>query len=146
MPVSPRLLGRHWQHRGAPAAGANLSLCTQTLGHLEKAVVLELTLKHVKALTNLIEQQQQKIMALQSGLQAGECSEQGESLCVCVCVMDFPWEPVKCGSDTLFPRREETGIVAFTLSFSQALLMSFHQKKKTMRCSRWSVQSALEFV
>lgn len=48
---------------------------------------------------------------------------------MCVCVMDFPWEPVKCGSDTLFPRREETGIVAFTLSFSQALLMSFHQKK-----------------
>ncbi|XP_054450530.1 class E basic helix-loop-helix protein 40 [Pteronotus mesoamericanus] len=45
-----------------------------TLGHLEKAVVLELTLKHVKALTNLIDQQQQKIMALQSGLQAGELS------------------------------------------------------------------------
>ncbi|KAM6170508.1 class E basic helix-loop-helix protein 40 [Rhynchocyon petersi] len=45
-----------------------------TLGHLEKAVVLELTLKHVKALTNLIDQQQQKILALQSGLQAGELS------------------------------------------------------------------------
>ncbi|NXM74722.1 BHE40 protein, partial [Serilophus lunatus] len=45
-----------------------------TLGHLEKAVVLELTLKHVKALTNLIEQQQQKIMALQNGLQAGDLS------------------------------------------------------------------------
>ncbi|NXG25494.1 BHE40 protein, partial [Grallaria varia] len=45
-----------------------------TLGHLEKAVVLELTLKHVKALTNLIEQQQQKILALQSGLQAGDLS------------------------------------------------------------------------
>lgn len=45
-----------------------------TLGHLEKAVVLELTLKHVKALTNLIDQQQQKIIALQSGLQAGELS------------------------------------------------------------------------
>lgn len=45
-----------------------------TLGHLEKAVVLELTLKHVKALTNLIDQQQQKIMALQSGLQAGDLS------------------------------------------------------------------------
>ncbi|XP_016057937.1 PREDICTED: class E basic helix-loop-helix protein 40 [Miniopterus natalensis] len=45
-----------------------------TLGHLEKAVVLELTLKHVKALTSLIEQQQQKILALQSGLQAGELS------------------------------------------------------------------------
>uniref|UniRef100_A0A5F9CUA9 BHLH domain-containing protein n=1 Tax=Oryctolagus cuniculus TaxID=9986 RepID=A0A5F9CUA9_RABIT len=41
-----------------------------TLGHLEKAVVLELTLKHVKALTSLIDQQQQQIMALQSGLQA----------------------------------------------------------------------------
>ncbi|NWI09577.1 BHE40 protein, partial [Crypturellus soui] len=45
-----------------------------TLGHLEKAVVLELTLKHVKALTSLIEQQQQKILALQSGLQAGDLS------------------------------------------------------------------------
>uniref|UniRef100_A0A8C5Y8W7 Basic helix-loop-helix family member e40 n=2 Tax=Microcebus murinus TaxID=30608 RepID=A0A8C5Y8W7_MICMU len=45
-----------------------------TLGHLEKAVVLELTLKHVKALTNLIDQQQQKIVTLQSGLQAGELS------------------------------------------------------------------------
>ncbi|XP_069793030.1 class E basic helix-loop-helix protein 40 [Narcine bancroftii] len=43
-----------------------------TLGHLEKAVVLELTLKHVKALTGLIEQQQQKILALQNGLQIGE--------------------------------------------------------------------------
>ncbi|KAM9860162.1 class E basic helix-loop-helix protein 40-like [Aulostomus maculatus] len=40
-----------------------------TLGHLEKAVVLELTLKHVKALTSLLEQQQQKILSLQSGLQ-----------------------------------------------------------------------------
>lgn len=45
-----------------------------TLGHLEKAVVLELTLKHVKALTNLIEQQQQRILDLQSDLQAGELS------------------------------------------------------------------------
>lgn len=44
----------------------------QTLGHLEKAVVLELTLKHVKALTGLIEQQQQKILALQNGLQIGK--------------------------------------------------------------------------
>lgn len=44
----------------------------QTLGHLEKAVVLELTLKHVKALSNLIEQQQQQIIALQKGLHAGE--------------------------------------------------------------------------
>ncbi|KAJ6668263.1 hypothetical protein lerEdw1_015640 [Lerista edwardsae] len=43
-----------------------------TLGHLEKAVVLELTLKHVKALTNLIEQQQQQIIALQKGLHADE--------------------------------------------------------------------------
>ncbi|XP_029457320.1 class E basic helix-loop-helix protein 40 [Rhinatrema bivittatum] len=43
-----------------------------TLGHLEKAVVLELTLKHVKALTNLLEQQQQKILTLQSGIQTGE--------------------------------------------------------------------------
>ncbi|KAJ8408166.1 hypothetical protein AAFF_G00263940 [Aldrovandia affinis] len=45
-----------------------------TLGHLEKAVVLELTLKHVKALTALLEQQQQKIMALQNGMQIGEQS------------------------------------------------------------------------
>uniref|UniRef100_A0A3B5R0L4 Basic helix-loop-helix family member e40 n=1 Tax=Xiphophorus maculatus TaxID=8083 RepID=A0A3B5R0L4_XIPMA len=43
-----------------------------TLGHLEKAVVLELTLKHVKALTSLLEQQQQKILSLQSGMQIGE--------------------------------------------------------------------------
>uniref|UniRef100_A0A3B4BMG6 Basic helix-loop-helix family, member e40 n=1 Tax=Periophthalmus magnuspinnatus TaxID=409849 RepID=A0A3B4BMG6_9GOBI len=40
-----------------------------TLGHLEKAVVLELTLKHVKTLSTLLEQQQQKILALQNGLQ-----------------------------------------------------------------------------
>ncbi|XP_054473189.1 LOW QUALITY PROTEIN: class E basic helix-loop-helix protein 40-like [Anoplopoma fimbria] len=40
-----------------------------TLGHLEKAVVLELTLKHVKALTSLLEQQQQKMLALQNGMQ-----------------------------------------------------------------------------
>ncbi|XP_061544725.1 class E basic helix-loop-helix protein 40-like [Phycodurus eques] len=39
-----------------------------TLGHLEKAVVLELTLKHVKTLSTLMEQQQQKILALQSGM------------------------------------------------------------------------------
>ncbi|XP_023661362.1 class E basic helix-loop-helix protein 40-like [Paramormyrops kingsleyae] len=45
-----------------------------TLGHLEKAVVLELTLKHVKALTGLLEQQQQKIIALQNGMQIGEQS------------------------------------------------------------------------
>lgn len=43
-----------------------------TLGHLEKAVVLELTLKHVKALSSVLEQQQQKIMALQNGLQIGD--------------------------------------------------------------------------
>ncbi|XP_034550854.1 class E basic helix-loop-helix protein 40 [Notolabrus celidotus] len=40
-----------------------------TLGHLEKAVVLELTLKHVKALSNVLEQQQQKIVSLQKDLQ-----------------------------------------------------------------------------
>ncbi|XP_019736827.1 class E basic helix-loop-helix protein 40-like isoform X1 [Hippocampus comes] len=39
-----------------------------TLGHLEKAVVLELTLKHMKTLSTLLEQQQQKILALQSGM------------------------------------------------------------------------------
>ncbi|XP_051889841.1 class E basic helix-loop-helix protein 41 [Pristis pectinata] len=38
-----------------------------TLGHLEKAVVLELTLKHLKALTTLTEQQHQRIIALQNG-------------------------------------------------------------------------------
>ncbi|XP_039213483.1 class E basic helix-loop-helix protein 41 isoform X2 [Crotalus tigris] len=38
-----------------------------TLGHLEKAVVLELTLKHVKTLTTLTEQLHQKIIALQNG-------------------------------------------------------------------------------
>ncbi|XP_068576291.1 class E basic helix-loop-helix protein 40 [Cebidichthys violaceus] len=43
-----------------------------TLGHLEKAVVLELTLKHVKALSGILEQQQQKIMALQNDLQIGD--------------------------------------------------------------------------
>ncbi|MGH0145939.1 UNVERIFIED_CONTAM: hypothetical protein FKN15_007121 [Acipenser sinensis] len=47
-----------------------------TLGHLEKAVVLELTLKHVKTLTSLIEQQQKKIIALQDGLHVGEQSVQ----------------------------------------------------------------------
>uniref|UniRef100_A0A8C7ZE01 Basic helix-loop-helix family, member e40 n=1 Tax=Oryzias sinensis TaxID=183150 RepID=A0A8C7ZE01_9TELE len=50
-----------------------------TLGHLEKAVVLELTLKHVKTLNALLEQQQQKIVALQKDLQisdhAGDDSE-----------------------------------------------------------------------
>lgn len=43
-------------------------------------MVLELTLKHVKALTALIEQQQQKIVALQSGFQAGECLRPATSL------------------------------------------------------------------
>ncbi|CAB1353477.1 unnamed protein product [Coregonus sp. 'balchen'] len=45
-----------------------------TLGHLEKAVVLELTLKHVKALSTLLEQQQQKIIALQNGMQISDQS------------------------------------------------------------------------
>lgn len=68
----------------------------QTLGHLEKAVVLELTLKHVKALTSLIEQQQQQIIALQKGLHAGESSDHSVSL-------KGPWQtavsgtcPLKC--------------------------------------------------
>lgn len=43
-----------------------------TLGHLEKAVVLELTLKHVKALSGLLEQQQQKIITLQNDLQISD--------------------------------------------------------------------------
>ncbi|XP_033824446.1 class E basic helix-loop-helix protein 41 [Periophthalmus magnuspinnatus] len=38
-----------------------------TLGHLEKAVVLELTLKHLNALTAVTEQQHQKIIALENG-------------------------------------------------------------------------------
>ncbi|KAL0968455.1 hypothetical protein UPYG_G00267130 [Umbra pygmaea] len=38
-----------------------------TLGHLEKAVVLELTLKHLHALTAVTEQQHQKIVSLQNG-------------------------------------------------------------------------------
>lgn len=38
-----------------------------TLGHLEKAVVLELTLKHLNALTAVTEQQHQKILSLQNG-------------------------------------------------------------------------------
>ncbi|XP_028303399.1 class E basic helix-loop-helix protein 40 [Gouania willdenowi] len=49
-----------------------------TLGHLEKAVVLELTLKHVKALSALLEQQQQKIMALQKDLQIGDHGGESE--------------------------------------------------------------------
>ncbi|GLD70139.1 class E basic helix-loop-helix protein 40-like protein [Lates japonicus] len=55
-----------------------------TLGHLEKAVVLELTLKHVKALSALLEQQQQKIMALQKDLQisdhGGDSAESSEEM------------------------------------------------------------------
>ncbi|KAM9859507.1 class E basic helix-loop-helix protein 40 [Aulostomus maculatus] len=43
-----------------------------TLGHLEKAVVLELTLKHVKALNAVLEQQQQKITELQKDLQTSD--------------------------------------------------------------------------
>ncbi|TNN68964.1 Class E basic helix-loop-helix protein 40 [Liparis tanakae] len=50
-----------------------------TLGHLEKAVVLELTLKHVKALSGVLEQQQQKIMALQNDLQIGDRGGDAES-------------------------------------------------------------------
>ncbi|KAM4748371.1 class E basic helix-loop-helix protein 41 [Rhinophrynus dorsalis] len=38
-----------------------------TLGHLEKAVVLELTLKHLKGLTSLTERQHQEIISLQNG-------------------------------------------------------------------------------
>ncbi|KAG7279027.1 hypothetical protein CRUP_001968, partial [Coryphaenoides rupestris] len=41
-----------------------------TLGHLEKAVVLELTLKHLNALTAVTEQQHHKILSLQSDLDA----------------------------------------------------------------------------
>ncbi|XP_070702937.1 class E basic helix-loop-helix protein 40-like [Pempheris klunzingeri] len=55
-----------------------------TLGHLEKAVVLELTLKHVKALSGLLEQQQQKITALQKDLQfsdhAGDGADSSEEM------------------------------------------------------------------
>lgn len=55
-----------------------------TLGHLEKAVVLELTLKHVKALSGLLEQQQQKIIALQKDLQisdhGGDSTESSEEM------------------------------------------------------------------
>lgn len=37
-------------------------------------MVLELTLKHVKALSTLLEQQQQKILALQKDLQISKSS------------------------------------------------------------------------
>lgn len=54
-----------------PACDRNIltlvSCLPQTLGHLEKAVVLELTLKHLNALTAVTEQQHQKIIALQNG-------------------------------------------------------------------------------
>lgn len=60
------------QTQSFAALTPTLFFSLQTLGHLEKAVVLELTLKHVKALTSLIEQQQQQIIALQKGLHAGE--------------------------------------------------------------------------
>lgn len=50
-----------------------------TLGHLEKAVVLELTLKHVKALSGVLEQQQQKLMALQNDPQIGDRGGDAES-------------------------------------------------------------------
>lgn len=65
-----------WLETNTTLCGVNtlLFFFLQTLGHLEKAVVLELTLKHVKALTSLIEQQQQQIIALQKGLHAGEYS------------------------------------------------------------------------
>eukprot|EP00079_Xenopus_tropicalis_P015976 XP_004914192.1 PREDICTED: class E basic helix-loop-helix protein 40 isoform X1 [Xenopus tropicalis] len=59
-----------------------------TLGHLEKAVVLELTLKHVRSLSSLIEQQQQQILTLQSGspseenrISAEEMFHSGFQLC-----------------------------------------------------------------
>ncbi|XP_038146057.1 class E basic helix-loop-helix protein 40-like [Cyprinodon tularosa] len=55
-----------------------------TLGHLEKAVVLELTLKHVKTLSAILEQQQQKILALQKDLQindqVGDGAESNEDM------------------------------------------------------------------
>lgn len=55
-----------------------------TLGHLEKAVVLELTLKHVKTLSTVLEQQQQKIIALQKDLQisdhGGDSAETNEEM------------------------------------------------------------------
>ncbi|XP_061543575.1 class E basic helix-loop-helix protein 40 [Phycodurus eques] len=48
-----------------------------TLGHLEKAVVLELTLKHVNALNSLLERQQQQILELQKGLQISDNGSDG---------------------------------------------------------------------
>ncbi|XP_055029695.2 class E basic helix-loop-helix protein 41 [Misgurnus anguillicaudatus] len=49
-----------------------------TLGHLEKAVVLELTLKHLNALTAVTEQQHQKIIALQNGERSLKTSLQAD--------------------------------------------------------------------
>ncbi|KAL4658461.1 class E basic helix-loop-helix protein 41-like [Arapaima gigas] len=49
-----------------------------TLGHLEKAVVLELTLKHLNTLTAVTEQQHQKILALQSGDRSTKSSIQAD--------------------------------------------------------------------
>ncbi|KAM8930890.1 class E basic helix-loop-helix protein 40 isoform 2-T2 [Pelodytes ibericus] len=51
-----------------------------TLGHLEKAVVLELTLKHVQSLSSLIEQQQQQIIALQSGSPSEDSKMSGQEM------------------------------------------------------------------
>uniref|UniRef100_A0A8C4Q7K3 Basic helix-loop-helix family, member e41 n=1 Tax=Eptatretus burgeri TaxID=7764 RepID=A0A8C4Q7K3_EPTBU len=44
----------------------------KTLGHLEKAVVLELTLKHMKELTALTDQQHHRLSALQGGQSSAE--------------------------------------------------------------------------
>ncbi|KAM4652683.1 class E basic helix-loop-helix protein 40 [Discoglossus pictus] len=51
-----------------------------TLGHLEKAVVLELTLKHLRSLSSLIEQQQQQILTLQRGSPSGGSRTSGEKM------------------------------------------------------------------
>ncbi|KAM9325473.1 class E basic helix-loop-helix protein 40 [Gastrophryne carolinensis] len=51
-----------------------------TLGHLEKAVVLELTLKHVQSLSSLIEQQQQQILNLQNGCTSESSRASGEEM------------------------------------------------------------------
>ncbi|XP_018116832.1 class E basic helix-loop-helix protein 40 isoform X1 [Xenopus laevis] len=51
-----------------------------TLGHLEKAVVLELTLKHMRSLSSLIEQQQQQILTLQSGSPSEESRISAEEM------------------------------------------------------------------
>lgn len=63
-----------------------LDLCfvsPQTLGHLEKAVVLELTLKHLNALTAVTEQQHQKIVALQNGKMTNVIDFSGAALHWC---------------------------------------------------------------